>query len=250
MSLRFSESNLCAIGLPIRLANGTNEKEGRVEIYWNNQWSTVCDDLWDDNDATVICKQLGYSRGSARVSAYFGEGSGLILLDNVKCNGGESSIFKCSHRSFGEHDCVHNEDAGVVCYGESSKGRNNPSKQNLFVYLLAVRLVGGSSYNEGVVEVYYNGRWGSVCYYGWDELDANIVCKQLGFNSGESVNFGTRLGSDILLDNVICSDNDTILASCGHNGFGIKMECANSYNTVGGVKCYGMYYNFYAVTLI
>ena len=112
------------IGLPIRLVNGTNEKEGRVEIYWNNQWSTVCDDLWDDNDATVICKQLGYSRGSARVSAYFGEGSGLILLDNVNCNGGESSIFTCSHRSFGEHDCVHNEDAGVVCHGEASKGRS------------------------------------------------------------------------------------------------------------------------------
>ena len=109
-------------GLPIRLANGTNEKEGRVEIYWNNQWSTVCDDLWDDNDATVICKQLGYSRGSARVSAYFGEGSGLILLDNVNCNGGEASIFACSHNNFGEHNCAHSEDAGVVCFGESSKG--------------------------------------------------------------------------------------------------------------------------------
>ena len=125
-------------GLSIRLANGRNEKEGRVEIYWNNQWSTVCDDLWDDNDATVICKQLGYSRGSARVSAYYGEGSGLILLDDVNCGGSESSIFTCNHRSFGEHDCTHNEDAGVVCYGETSKGKHclNVSSQiktsNLF----------------------------------------------------------------------------------------------------------------------
>ena len=108
--------------LPIRLANGRNEKEGRVEIYWNNQWSTVCDDLWDDNDATVICKQLGYSRGSARVSAYFGEGSGFILLDNVNCGGSEFSLFACSHGAFGEHNCSHKEDAGVVCFGESSKG--------------------------------------------------------------------------------------------------------------------------------
>ena len=82
----------------------------------------MCDDIWDDIDATVICKQLGYSRGSARVSAYFGEGSGLILLDNVNCNGRESSIFDCKHRSFSEHDCEHHEDAGVVCYGESSQG--------------------------------------------------------------------------------------------------------------------------------
>ena len=108
--------------LPIRLANGTNEKEGRVEIYWNNQWGTVCDDLWDDNDATVICKQLGYSRGSARASAYFGEGSGLILLDNVNCNGRESRIFDCSHNTFGQHNCRHYEDVGVICVGESSKG--------------------------------------------------------------------------------------------------------------------------------
>ena len=82
----------------------------------------MCDDIWDDNDATVICKQLGYSRGSARVSAYFGEGSGLILLDNVNCGGSESSMFDCRHRKFGEHDCGHKEDAGVVCVGESSKG--------------------------------------------------------------------------------------------------------------------------------
>ena len=110
-------------GLSIRLLNGTNEKEGRVEIYWNNQWCTVCDDLWDDIDATVICKQLGYSRGSVRVSAFFGRGSGSILLDNVNCRGGESSIFDCNQRKFGEHDCDHNEDAGVVCAGESSKSK-------------------------------------------------------------------------------------------------------------------------------
>ena len=82
----------------------------------------MCDDLWDDNDATVICKQFGYSRGSARVSAYFGEGSGLIVLNNVNCYGGEYSIFECNHNILGEHDCTHREDAGVVCYGESSRG--------------------------------------------------------------------------------------------------------------------------------
>ena len=83
----------------------------------------MCDDLWDDNDATVICKQLGYSRGSARVSAYFGEGSGLILLDDVNCGKSESSIFACRHRIFGEHDCNHWEDAGVMCIGEPSKSK-------------------------------------------------------------------------------------------------------------------------------
>ena len=82
----------------------------------------MCDDYWDDTEATVICKQLGYIGGSVKTSAYFGEGSGLIVLDNVNCNGGEFSIFGCSHSNFGEHNCRHYEDVGVVCYGESSKG--------------------------------------------------------------------------------------------------------------------------------
>ena len=105
-----------------------------------------------------------------------------------------------------------------------------------------MRLTGGGSYNEGILEVYYNGRWGSVCYSGWDELDANIVCKQLGYKHAEISYFGRRPKADIIMDNIICSNNDTMLASCGHYGFGIKSECNYySYYIVAGVKCHGMY---------
>ena len=103
-----------------------------------------------------------------------------------------------------------------------------------------MRLTGGSSYNEGRVEVYYNGRWGSVCYYGWDELDAKIVCRQLGFQSSELSDFGVAARSRILLDNVICSRNAVTISSCGHYGIGITVKCnSNSYYKVAGVKCYG-----------
>ena len=71
---------------------------------------------WEDKDATVVCQQLGYSSGEAVSMAHFGRGIGPILLDNVECNGDETRIADCSHNVWGESDCDHREDAGVICY--------------------------------------------------------------------------------------------------------------------------------------
>ena len=57
------------------------------------------------------------SKAIARNNAYFGQGSGSILLDDVQCTGNEASIFSCIHNTIWSHDCDHSEDAGVVCLG-------------------------------------------------------------------------------------------------------------------------------------
>ena len=87
-----------------------------MEIYVNGEWGTVCDDGWDMQDASVVCKQLGFD--SAQVPTYvarFGQGVGPIHFDDVECDGHESDILNCRHNGLAEHNCGHHEDAGVVC---------------------------------------------------------------------------------------------------------------------------------------
>ena len=103
-----------------------------------------------------------------------------------------------------------------------------------------VRLVGGNSYSDGIVEVYFNGEWGTVCDYGWDQQDANVVCKQLGFDSAVLVDFGQISGVDVSLESLMCSTSDAILSSCGHYGVGITVNCRSRYK-VAAVKCQGAY---------
>lgn len=99
----------------MRIVDGTSAGSGRVEVFINSQWSTVCDDLWDIRDADVVCRQLGYPRALAAASGNtFPMGNGSILLGRVGCVGNESSLLDCAAQLT---NCNHMEDAGVYCFG-------------------------------------------------------------------------------------------------------------------------------------
>ncbi len=114
----------------IRLAGSTISGTGRVEVLYNGIWGTVCDDDWDDLDAKVVCRQLGYSRGIAHGGAAFGSGNEPTWLDNVRCTGTELRLAHCLHAGWGREDCSHEEDAGVVCSGN---GMESNTKYHVFM---------------------------------------------------------------------------------------------------------------------
>ena len=57
MTLKF---NLACKDDEIRLVGGAQSNEGRVEVCYNSVFHTVCDDFWDEPEARVVCRQLGY----------------------------------------------------------------------------------------------------------------------------------------------------------------------------------------------
>ena len=90
-----------------------------MEVNYNGEWGTVCDDGWDDTDAGVVCRQLGFgSSGTAIGSAGFGRGSGPVWLNYVTCTGNEPALASCGHLGVNiRKQCKHNKDVGVRCIG-------------------------------------------------------------------------------------------------------------------------------------
>ena len=103
----------------VRLVGGSGPHEGRVEVFHNGAWGTVCGDGWDLQDATVVCHQLGYGTAVAGLGeATIGEGRGPIWYSNVRCSGSEATLSQCAHDGLGVQYCRHSGDVGVTCASE------------------------------------------------------------------------------------------------------------------------------------
>ena len=92
----------------LRLVDGGSSNAGRLEVFHEGAWGTVCghswdDVIWNDVNSEVACKELGYAGGV--FTRNFGPGSGQIWLEHVQCRGTELSLFECFHLEFGNSHC-------------------------------------------------------------------------------------------------------------------------------------------------
>uniref|UniRef100_A0A8B9QZV3 SRCR domain-containing protein n=1 Tax=Anas platyrhynchos TaxID=8839 RepID=A0A8B9QZV3_ANAPL len=183
----------------VRLVDGAGRCAGRVEIYYQGRWGTVCDDAWDLADAAVVCRQLGCGGAlEAAGSARFGEGSGQIWLDGVNCSGAEAALWDCPAEAWGQHDCGHKEDVGVICSGLCWELENSD----------------GCS---GRLQVFYSGTWGSVCSNSMTTETVSLVCKELGCgNEGELETDSSyaKLSGTAWLDHVECGKSNSSFWQC------------------------------------
>ena len=108
-------NNVLNISGTLRLVDGPSDFSGRVEVFHDGQFGTVCDSTWGLYEADVVCRQLGWRMGYAVTDAYFGPGTGPIWLSDIQCQGMEEDLLECSHADWNMNLCTHENDAGVVC---------------------------------------------------------------------------------------------------------------------------------------
>ena len=85
----------------------------------------------------------------------------------------------------------------------------------------------GSGNNDGILEIYHNGRWGTVCDHGWGSEESIVACRQLGYNTYVSYRHGNNITKVFWLDNVICNWNESSLLGCRNDGWGVY-NCGSS----------------------
>ncbi|KAM9314200.1 scavenger receptor cysteine-rich type 1 protein M130-like isoform 1-T3 [Pholidichthys leucotaenia] len=180
----------------VRLLNGTSVCSGRLEVKSNQSWSSVCQADFDQQDAEVVCRELGCGPPRLLRGALYGDAEAPVGTREFQCGGNESALLDCRSSGSARKSCSPGEAVGLTC--------SEP-----------VRLVGGDSRCEGTVEVKHLGEWRSVERFGWSPKTAAVVCEHL--HCGSAVSVGERnepLGRGVWRINPYCVQSGSSLRDC------------------------------------
>ncbi|XP_063442726.1 deleted in malignant brain tumors 1 protein-like [Mytilus trossulus] len=203
--------------------------EGRVELLVNGMWSAVCDDDWDNVEATIVCKTLSTFPFDRRVSgkafrnSFFGHGTGKIAYSSVKCNGTEIDVMHCTLKEVAIPTCDHSNEAGVSCSFAEQIKLSRPV----------------STTAEGTVFININGDWNTLCDKDFGTQEAQTVCRELGYWSSNVQFFsnswfgeGNGTSQDLRPQ---CMGTETKISFCPLEKSWNEMTCSHADDA--GVQC-------------
>ncbi|XP_051237320.1 scavenger receptor cysteine-rich type 1 protein M160-like [Dicentrarchus labrax] len=210
----------------VRLVDGTSLCSGRLEVksdQSNQWWSSVCEDDFDQQDAEVVCRELGCGAPSVLQGALYGEVEAPMWTKEFQCGGHESALLDCRSSGSARNTCSPGKAVGLTC-SESEE----------------VRLVGGDSRCAGTLELKHDGDWRPVRGFGWTLKEANVVCRNL--DCGSAVSVGEREESSVrpvwlIYSNCVQSGSSLRDCATSRSSFYIlNLTCSDSVRLVDGTS--------------
>ncbi|KAL4219782.1 hypothetical protein ACF0H5_020194 [Mactra antiquata] len=247
----------------IRLVNGSGPYEGRVELKVNAFWGTICSELFDMNDADVLCRMLNLSATWYDGNARYGQGNGPIFATNLRCYGHETHLSQCRY-DLGT-TCTHSNDVSILCTrcgriktvniltltisstwtdltanckdefyidGTSFSSCNTSEMWNPPSLICKprtpitdIRLIDGVGLFDGRVEIQMNGTWGDVCSDSFSYQEARAICNIL-FNLTYSFyedNLYIDHNTYVHINELNCEGDETDIQDCN---FELQTSCS------------------------
>ncbi|XP_071504915.1 neurotrypsin-like [Diadema antillarum] len=215
----------------VRLADGRSSRDGRLEIYLTNDrgtdmWGTVCSTGWGSEEAEVACRQLG--NDGVNRAYYHAPTSSPYYYSHVtqaSCIGNEAKLIDCdlTYYDGGTH-CYYLSVVAIDCY---SLVPDPSAKEG------EIRLSGSSSTpTYGLLQIYHDNSWGSVCRDGWYSIDSQVACRELGYQTGSGSSSFWVTGEffgPIYLTDVGCTGDEVALSLCPHGGWG-NTDCGHEWD--------------------
>ncbi|XP_037602380.1 scavenger receptor cysteine-rich type 1 protein M130-like [Sebastes umbrosus] len=202
----------------VRLVNGTSLCSGRLEVksnLSNQRWSSVCEADFDQQDAEVVCRELGCGAPSVLQGVTYGEVEDPMWTKEFQCGGTESALLDCRSSGSDRNTCSPGKAVGLTC--------SEP-----------VRLVGGDSRCAGTLELKRQGDWRPVDenYSVWTLREAAVACKELDCGSAVSVEHRKESSERSVW---------RISSECVQSGSALR-ECATSdtYSSILDLTCSGV----------
>ncbi|XP_023262139.1 scavenger receptor cysteine-rich type 1 protein M130-like [Seriola lalandi dorsalis] len=201
----------------VRLVGGASQCSGRLEVksnqsnQYNQWWSSVCEADFDQQDAKVVCRELGCGAPSVLQGALYGEVEAPMWTKEFLCGGHESALLDCRSSDSARTTCSPGKAVGLTC--------SEP-----------VRLVGEASRCAGTLEVKL-WKWRPVDDYYWTLKAAAVACRDLDCGSAVSTRREQSSKRSVWRINTDCVHSGFTLRECSSPSdssvFTLKLTCSD-----------------------